>query len=333
MSQYSNIMVIVDPKMRHSTAFARGVELAEKSGAALTLLLVDYNPALFRARFLDPEILHKAIRGYLSVRRRWMETEVAKLQEKGIKASGEVVWHKPPYEEIARQAMERNPDIIIKDIAPVSRLKRAIFTPEDWHLMRLCPAPLMLVNEHSSTYPQKILSAVDPFDTHGKPSKLNDAVINAGLAMAYQCDSDIHVVHAYEFMPAAAPVGAETVFADAKIFDDIKEDHRQAFLKFAEQRSIPAEQMHLLEGAPTEVIPDLAERMNADLVVLGTVHRTGLRRALMGSTAESLIGNIECDVLVVKPEGFVQDLRIELESIAKDHELPDPWKDFRRFSL
>lgn len=333
MSQYRNIMVVVDPAMKKTTAFSRGVALAQKTGAKLTLLLADFNAALFRARFLDPELMRKAVEGYLGVRRRWLDAEAAKLEQQGVDAESVAVWHKPPYEEIARQAMERKPDLVIKDVEPTGRLSRAVFTPADWHLMRLCPAPLLLVNEHSSSYPQRILAAVDPFDTHDKPSELNDEVLDAALAMAYQCDAAVHVAHAYQYLPSAAPMGAETAFADAKLFEQIREDHRRQFLDFGRSHSIPEDRMHLVEGEPADVIAKLAEDINADLVVLGTVARRGLKRVLMGSTAEEILGAVRCDVMVLKPAGFSEAVAAELEAAAAQGELPQPWEDFRRFSL
>lgn len=333
MSQYRNIMVVVDPAMKHSTAFHRGVELAKKTGAKLTLLITDYNAALFRARFLDPELMRKAVEGFLSVRRRWLDTEAAKLGKEGIDAQGVAVWHKPPYEEIANQALQLQPDLVIKDVEETNRLSRAVFTPADWQLMRLCPAPLLLVNAHSSSYPQRILAAVDPFDTHEKPSGLNDDILMAALGMAYQCDAPVHVVHAYQFLPTAAPVGAETAFADAKLFEQVKDDHRNAFVKFGEAHGIPVERMHLLEGEPADVISTLAEDINADLVVLGAVARRGLKRVLLGSTAEEILGAINSDVLVLKPSDFATAVKTELDEAYADRELPEPWEDFRRFSL
>ena len=333
MSDYSTIMVVLDRDMQRDSAMIRGVELAKRTGAKLFLLFVDYNSAIFKARFIDPELLRQAISGYLDVRRRWLDTELAKLQEQGIEAEGQVVWHRPPYEEIAHMAAELRPDLVIKEATPVQGLDRILGTPEDRHLVRLCPAPLMLVNRHSSTVPQKILAAVDPFDTHDKPHSLNDDVLKAALRMAYSVDAQVDVAHAYEYLPAAAPVGAETVFADAGVFEQVREEHRKEFVAFGKVHGIPEEQMHLREGEPWQVLRELAEDLTIDLVVLGSVQRSGLKRVMMGATAESILSELRCDILVLKPEGFSDDLVEELKDIREDRGLPEPWKEFRRFSL
>jgi nucleotide-binding universal stress UspA family protein len=57
----------------------------------------------------------------------------------------------------------------------------------------------------------------------------------------------------------------------------------------------------LLEGVPSEALPQLAEEENADLIVLGTHGRTGLRRLLMGSVAEAVVRHAKCPVLTLRP--------------------------------
>ncbi|HEX7029577.1 MAG TPA: universal stress protein [Gammaproteobacteria bacterium] len=314
-----HIMIVVDPAMRHSTAFLRGVELAKRSGASLTLVLAIFNDALSRAGFLDPGLMERSVEGLLSVRRRWLDDEIAALQEQGVIAAGVVAWYKPAYEEIARQALERRPDLVLKDIEPSARFARAVFTPADWHLMRTCPVPLMLVDSHASSYPLRILAAVDPFDSHAKPAELNDGILRAARGMAHQFGAEVHVVHAYQYLPAAAPTGAEMAYADARLFAQVRDEHRRQFLSFGEAHGIPEERMHLVEGEPADAIAGLARDINADLVVLGTTHRTGLKRLLMGSTAEEILGAIRNDVLVLKPAAFTATLEEELGAIDRDH--------------
>ncbi|HEX6958182.1 MAG TPA: universal stress protein [Ferrovibrio sp.] len=307
------IMIVVDTRMRHSTAFQRGVALAGKTGASLILLLVDHNPAVERARILDPGTHAQAVQGFLAVRRRWLDFEVAKLQEQGMRAAGIAAWHKPAYEEISRQAMRQAPDIVIKDAAETGRFSRAVFTPVDWHLLRLCPAPLLVVSPHSSTWPQRILAAVDPFDTHGKPAGLNDAILRAALILGRQCDAPVHLVHAWQYGAAATPPpDAGLAGIGTALFEELRDEHRQDFIALGEKYGVPAGRMHLLAGPPAEVIATLAEDINADLVVLGTAQRTGLERVLMGATAEDILDSINSDVLAIKPAGFAETLKAEL---------------------
>jgi len=51
-------------------------------------------------------------------------------------------------------------------------------------------------------------------------------------------------------------------------------------------------------------IPALVKRIDADLVVMGTVARTGVPGFIMGNTAETILNQIDCSVFAIKPPGF-----------------------------
>ena len=68
--------------------------------------------------------------------------------------------------------------------------------------------------------------------------------------------------------------------------------------------SVAEEHIHLREGDPAEEIPSIADKIKAELVVLGTVARTGVKNLVMGGTAERMLQRLNCDVLALKPEGF-----------------------------
>lgn len=64
-------------------------------------------------------------------------------------------------------------------------------------------------------------------------------------------------------------------------------------------------QTYLPKGNVHEQIPALAKEIEADLIVMGTVGRTGVPGFIMGNTAEETLNQIDCSVLSIKPPGFV----------------------------
>lgn len=60
---------------------------------------------------------------------------------------------------------------------------------------------------------------------------------------------------------------------------------------------------HLLTGSPAREIVWLAAHLDADLIVVGTHGRTGLKRALLGSVAENIVRTAGCPVFVDRPRG------------------------------
>ena len=59
------------------------------------------------------------------------------------------------------------------------------------------------------------------------------------------------------------------------------------------------------QGAPGQAIPALVRELDADLVVMGTVARTGIPGLIIGNTAEAVLSQLRCSVLAIKPSAFV----------------------------
>ena len=58
------------------------------------------------------------------------------------------------------------------------------------------------------------------------------------------------------------------------------------------------------------MIPELAAEKEVELIVMGTVSRTGVAGFLIGNTAEKILGQVDCSVLTVKPDGFITPVRL-----------------------
>ena len=81
--------------------------------------------------------------------------------------------------------------------------------------------------------------------------------------------------------------------------EDLQEQANEKFQKIAEKYEIPASQVHCILGDPADEIHKLAEQLQADLIVIGTHGRSGLK-LLLGSTANAVLHGVKRDVLAVK---------------------------------
>jgi nucleotide-binding universal stress UspA family protein len=66
-----------------------------------------------------------------------------------------------------------------------------------------------------------------------------------------------------------------------------------------------------VRDTPEDTIPEFVVAHGIDLVVMGTVGRSGISGMLIGNTAERVLRTLPCSVLAVKPEGFVSPVRLE----------------------
>ena len=87
--------------------------------------------------------------------------------------------------------------------------------------------------------------------------------------------------------------------------------HENAMQEHAKAFNVAKENTHIKEGLPEDVIQSLANKLDAELVILGTVGRTGLSAALIGNTAEHVIDRLNCDVLALKPDGYISPLDVD----------------------
>jgi universal stress protein E len=108
-------------------------------------------------------------------------------------------------------------------------------------------------------------------------------------------------VNAYPSAPVNLSIEIpEFNFADFN--NTMKRQHDDAMNKHAQAFAIPKEYTHVVEGLPEEVIAQTAEELDAELVVMGTIGRTGLSGALIGNTAEHVVDLLQCDILAIKPK-------------------------------
>jgi nucleotide-binding universal stress UspA family protein len=114
----------------------------------------------------------------------------------------------------------------------------------------------------------------------------------------------VTLVHAVESLAAAAPVDGTGAAANLALLQDQQEavaDRELARIQQRlERRGIRARRIVAM-GVPKAVILEAAKKVNADLIAMGTHGRTGLRRVLLGSVAESVVREAPCPVLTVGP--------------------------------
>jgi nucleotide-binding universal stress UspA family protein len=89
---------------------------------------------------------------------------------------------------------------------------------------------------------------------------------------------------------------------DAKVAGEMINEARQVLEpvhKVAEKENITSDFL-VREGKPGEIIVLTAKQKNSGIIIIGSHGRTGIKRLLMGSVAERVIGNAPCPVLVVR---------------------------------
>lgn len=225
--------------------------------------------------------------------------------------------------EVIRAVLRNGHDLVVKCPESPNWLDR-FFSGDDMHLLRKCPCPVWLVKPQAPKTYRRILAAVDVDD--GYPSKeletrhrLNVRILEMASSLAISESAELHVVHAWESVSEmVSGLAFSSDIPRERLADNIvRERHQQQrlldeFIQSLKINSHAAQDAldylrpitHLLKGAARQEIPALAKRLQVDCIVMGTVARTGIRGFIMGNTAETILEQIDCSVLAIKPEGF-----------------------------
>ncbi|MBU1309528.1 MAG: universal stress protein UspE, partial [Gammaproteobacteria bacterium] len=195
-------------------------------------------------------------------------------------------------------------DLVIKGTHDHDVLKSMIFTPTDWHILRKCPCPVLLVKDHDWPQGGNIIAAVNAGSQQQQHQSLNQRVITQAQKMAAMLQASPHLVNAFPGTPVNIAIEIPE-FNPQEYNSTMKAHHTDAVTALAKQHDIDTAQCHVLEGMPEDVIPQLAQQLDAEMVVIGTIGRTGLSAAIIGNTAEHVIDRLDCDVLAMKPDDFV----------------------------
>jgi nucleotide-binding universal stress UspA family protein len=135
---------------------------------------------------------------------------------------------------------------------------------------------------------EKILVAVDG-------SVFSDAAVDQAISLGAICNSHIFVISVVDLYPEQIEVAPALV---DKMSAEVRQHLDKAKQKI-DEANIPCETIVHMGGKPHEFIVQEAKERAIDLIVMGTHGRTGVKRILMGSVAQNVIGHAPCPVLVV----------------------------------
>lgn len=294
----NGILLVVEAPRRHTPALQRAFDLAQRMRTPVHVLLEAFDPLIERAAE-EPDFGpgEAAREQMLADGRAWVDALVARWKADGLRATGEALWAPSVYRTIVQRALELEPRFVVKDAARVTGLRRLLFSVLDWKLVRYCPAPLMLVHPGSQHLPERILAAVDlaPDDP------VNARILREAEFLGERCRAAVHLAHAFTF-PATQRSSLET------LYQQIHDDDAEAFRAFAQRHGVKPSRRHFLTGIPPIELKRLAASLPADLMVLGSAQRSIFDRMFLGTTAAALVRDLTCDLLLVKPEGFAEEV-------------------------
>lgn len=323
MDRFSKLLVYCQAETPSPSAMERLAGLATRSGAAIELMSV-VEPFPWYTRLLLPVAEdYQRIRTQQAADR--LDAVAASLKRKGLRITTIVAVGRPPI-ELIKQVLRSGHQLLVKVAEPD---QGNLLGSADMRLLRNCPCSLLLLHpDRQDQAFRKILVAVDPVpvpdaidelhireEVRPEEQALNVKLVQVAGALAEKDGGEVHIVHAWS-APGEELLRQEGWVARSEFeayIASFQEGDRQAVERLLSQcpsGSAPRH-VHLIKGRPAEVVSGFARDHGVELIVMGTIVRTGIPGLLIGNTAETVFHQVQCSVLAIKPDGFVSPVTLD----------------------
>lgn len=318
MAKYQNILVVIEPEQQDQEALRRAVYLVKKNGGRIKAFLSVFDFTYEVTTLLSQEERMSMRQSAIDKRVDWIKELSKYYLQEGIPIDIKVVWDNQPYHAIIEEVVSAKHDLLLKETHQHDKLETIIFAPLDWQLLRKCPCPVWMVKDKPWPKDGKALVAVNLSTDDPDYDGLNVKLIEESLEIAKNVDdTEVHLVGAYP--EAVMSIAVELPEFNPNLYDNAIRGQYLLAMKAIRQRFyLGQERTHVEQGLPEQVIPKVAEEINAGVVVLGTMGRTGLSAALIGNTTERVISQLKCDLLAIKPDGFESPFEVGEEDDDDD---------------
>lgn len=286
----NNILVVADLNEHSDIAIRQAL-----------LLAATYKTSIHVVQFVYEKLIVESD-DFETIKQQIVDTLANKLSKKLASSIGEqvtysyeVVWQKNIHLWIDDYTEKFSPKLVVKT---GHRSESFFYTPTDWHLIRECNAPVYIATDTKWRNSSNVIAAVD-LETNNKVKiALNHQVLHHAKMLSENLKVALHVC----YVPLVS-----TLLQDLGIQfqDDVELEARKSTAaiidELAEQYQIPIEHFSVIAGKPEKVIPSVAAKHNAGVVVIGSVGRTGVRSKIIGNTAEDIMRLLKTDVFAIKP--------------------------------
>ena len=286
-----SVLIIADREGEQQVALARGLALAKAMGWNAEVVGFCYESLAS----LDLVHRHEAKRRLIAQRRESLSAEVEQHRPEGVDVELIVGWDKFVHLWVDSHVARTGSAVVVKT---GHRSETFLYTPTDWHLLRECVAPVLIASGHMWQPARSIVAAVDLGSHSHVKQALNDSVIATAKQYADALGYPLHLVYV---------IHVSVVLKDLHLIDEeahvdkIRGQMHPMIADLARTHGIPEAQIHIEHGEVEDVIAQTADRLRAQLVVMGTVGRQGINAKLMGNAAERVLTRLETDVLALKP--------------------------------
>lgn len=198
------------------------------------------------------------------------------------------------HEQIVKYADSHGIDFIAMGTKRESALERFLVGSVTQQTLRDAPAPVLTVNPD-----YQVGGSIDTILHPNDGSEGAMAAAEHALTVSEELEATLHVVNVVDITGPWGTLDREYIMS---AFEEAGQAAVDSVIERSKQRDISSIQASVINGVPADAILEYSSEQDIDLVVMGTHGRSGLRRALLGSVAEKVIGRSTVPVLTTNPD-------------------------------
>lgn len=224
--------------------------------------------------------------------------------------------------QIVQQILHDGNDLLIK--APEQKANNQGFKSLDMELIRKCPTPIWLHRPmHHSLKNASVAVAIDPDIQENGAQELAVKLLRSADAFATTSDHKLSIISCWDFplentLRHSPFISVSKEHVESMVHDQEVSERKAVDTLIAKAQLTTQFHLHYKRGVPDEMIPNAITQHKIDILVMGTIGRTGLPGYFLGNTAENVLQKVSCSLIAIKPDGFVSPIKLNAPPAKAD---------------
>ncbi|PCI34544.1 MAG: hypothetical protein COB54_01840 [Alphaproteobacteria bacterium] len=267
LKTFSDVLVVIDPAKKEQYALKRALKMNEiLDGGVKIHLFISF----------EMDELRKSQNGFdFHCDNKWFADLVKPLEKANVDYTAEVFWTPDWHLSVIGSVKRHNIGLIIMSDYTTEKNRNELSAAK-WSLLRVSECPVLIVHPATELQRKTILAAVNMQTDNPRYADLNQKILKLTQVMSVVYGAEKHVVNAYE---------------DSMQFPDRA--------KLLRDTNVEQQNMHVVLGNPTDIISEVADEIDADVVIIGTLSRRGIMAAMRGNKSEEIIRKLNRDIIVL----------------------------------
>jgi len=195
---------------------------------------------------------------------------------------------------VVKHCAEQRIDLVIK---AGHRSESMFHTPCDWQLIRHLPCPILIASNVKWKTKPNILLALNLSGNSANHHELNGLILDWGKTWSEVTQSQLHASYS---IPIAKPLLEFDVVDTYEVEQKKAPAAQEKMDKLLSEFGMSDVTSHISAGPPDRTIPQQANKLRSNLVILGSVGRAGISNWLLGNIAEKVLHHLRTDCLIIK---------------------------------